>query len=281
MCGSSSSPPPAPDYTGAAQATSQGSVQAAIANALLNRWNTKTPLGTQKWTPNGTTSVPGVGGQPGFDLPNYEQSVEMTPEGQNLYNKQMGLSTGLLNLGQNSLDQTTASLSRPQDMGSVQDIADQSYAAQTSRLDPQWEQRAGMNENKLQNQGLRPGMEAYDNAMRDFNYGRNDAYTQARLAAQSTMPQTYQLDVAQRMQPLTELNAIRSGAQPQMPQFQPVAAAGGAQGPNYLGASQAQNQYNMGLYNSQVGQQNSMMGGLMNIGGAVLGAQGVPWWLAA
>jgi hypothetical protein len=36
-----------------------------------------------------------------------------------------------------------------------------------------------------------------------------------------------------------------------------------------LGAAQAQNQYGMGLYNSQVGQQNSMMGGLFGLGGAL------------
>ena len=199
----------------------------------------------------------------------------MSPEGQNLYDEQMALSTGLLGLGNSSLEQTQASLGQPQDFSSVQDIADQSYGMQTARLDPQWQQNENMQKTTLANQGLVPGGEAYDNAMRTFSQGKNDAYNQARLSSIATMPQTYQLSAAQRMQPLTELNAIRTGAQPQMPQFQPTQYAGGAQGANMLGAAGMQNQYDMGLYNSQVGSQNSMLNGIMGIGAAAAGAY--PW----
>lgn len=264
----SPSQPAAPDYPAAAQATSQGSVQAAIANNLLNMRNTSTPLGSQTFTPSGSFDIPSIGGQPGFSIPQFSQSISMTPEGQNLYNRQMGLSTGLLGLGQGSLDQTSASLGRPQDLQSINDISDRSYGLQTSRLDPQWAQNQQSLEAKLADQGIPVGSEAHANAMREFNQAKNDAYNQARLSSISTMPQTYQLSTAQRMQPLTELNAIRTGAQPQMPTFQPVAAAGGAQGPNVLGATQAGANYNQGLYNSQVGQQNAMMSGLFGLGSA-------------
>ncbi len=266
---SSPSPPPAPDYTGAANATSQGSVQASIANNLMAHPNIYTPLGSQTWNQTGSQTVPSVGGQPGFDVPNYSQTINMSPEGQNLYDQQMRLSTGLLGTGNQALDQTQASLGRPQDFGSVQDIADQSYAAQTARLDPQWDMRKGQFDQQMANQGITAGGEAYDNASRDFGQQRNDAYTQARQQAISTMPQTFQLSSAQRMQPLTELNAIRTGAQPQMPQFQPSQYSMGAQGPNMLGAAQAQSGYDQGLYNSQVGSQNSMMSGLFGLGGAL------------
>lgn len=272
------SPPPPPDYTGAAKATSAGSVQASIANNLMAHPNIYTPLGSQTWSPSGKTSVPSVGGESGFDIPTYTQNINMTPEGQNLFNKQMYLSTGLLGLGNNALDRTAASLNSPMDMQSVQDIADKSYGLQAARLDPQWQQAQTSYETKLINQGLRPGDEAYDNAMRVFNQGKNDAYNQARLSSISTMPQTYQLGVAERQQPLTELASIRSGAQPQMPQFQPTQYAMGAQGPNMLAATTAQGQYNQGLYNSQLAQQSGMMGGLFDLGGAVLGG-GKPWWL--
>ena len=264
----SPSAPPAPDYTGAAIATSQGSVQAAIANQLLNQRRTTTPLGTQDFTQIGTTQVPGVGGQPGFELPRYEQNISMTPEGQALYDQQMGLSTGLMGLGQSSLDQTTASLGQPQEHGSVQDIEDSSYGLQASRLDTQWAQNEQSLDAKLAAQGIPLGSEAHANAMREFNQGRNDAYNQARLSSIGTMPQTYQLSTAQRMQPLTELNAIRTGAQPQMPQFQGVPAAGGVQGPNMLGAAQSQSQYGTDVYNQEVAGNNSMMSGLFGLGAA-------------
>lgn len=265
----SPSPPPAPDYAGAARATSAGTVQASIANNLMGHPNINTPLGSQTWRQTGTASVPGAEGNPGIDVPTYTQDVNMTPAGQGLYDQQMGLSTGLMGLGQNSLNQTRASLGQPQDFNSVRDIANQSYADQTARLDPQWEQRKGAFDQQMANQGITAGGEAYDNASRDFGQQRNDAYTQARQAAISTMPQTYQLSSAQRMQPLTELNAIRSGAQPQMPQFQPTQYSMGAQGPNMSGAAGQQNQYDMGLYNSQVGEANSFNSGLMNLGGAI------------
>jgi hypothetical protein len=193
----------------------------------------------------------------------------MTPQGQRLYEGQLGLSQGLLDTSNQSLGQTQRSLGSPQDFGSVKDIADQSYNAQTARLDPQWQARKGQFDQQMANQGITAGGEAYDNAARDFGQQRNDAYTQARQQAISTMPQTFQLSSAQRMQPLTELNALRTGAQPQMPQFQPSQYAMGAQGPNMLGAAQAQSGYNQGLYNSQVGQQNSMMSGLMGLAGSV------------
>ena len=262
--------PDPPDYPAAATATSQGSVQAAIANNLMAHPDIYTPLGSQTWTQSGTSTVPGVGGQPGFNIPTYSQNINMSPEGQNLYDQQMDLSTGLLGLGNTSLDQTQASLGAPQDFSSVQDIADQSYGMQTARLDPQWAQRKGQFDQQMANQGITAGGEAYDNASRDFGQQRNDAYNQARLSSISTMPQTFQLSSAQRMQPLTELNAIRTGAQPQMPQFQPTQYSMGAQGPNMLGAAQSQYQGDLGAYNAQVGGQNSMMGGLFGLGSAAL-----------
>jgi len=226
---------------------------------------TTTPLGTQSFQQNGSYDIPGIGGQPGFSIPRYDQNISMTPAGQNLYDKQMNLSTGLLGLGQNSLDQTTASLSQPQDFGSVQDIADQSYGMQTARLDPQWAQNQQSLDAKMADQGIPVGSEAHGNAMREFNQGKNDAYNQARLSSIGTMPTTFQLSSAQRMQPLTELNAIRSGAQPQMPQFQAIPTAGGAQGPNMSQAVGQQGQYDQGTYNAQTSQDNSQQQGLMSI----------------
>lgn len=264
------SPPAAPDYAGAARATSAGSVQASIANNLMARPTINTPLGTQSWRQTGTQTIPGAEGNAAVDIPMYEQNINMTPEGQELYKGQLGLSKGLMNLGQGSLDQTTASLGQPQDFGSVQDIADQSYGAQTARLDPQWNERAEQQRTILANQGLTAGGEAYDAAMRNFGQQRNDAYTQARLAALQTMPQTYQLAAAQRMQPLTELNAIRTGAQPQMPQFQPTQYAMGAQGPNMGQAAGQQYGASLDQYNSQVGSNNAMMSGLFGLGSAAL-----------
>lgn len=236
--------------------------------------NINTPLGSQTWKQTGSQTIPGAEGNPAVDVPTYEQNVNLSPQGQNLYNGQLGLQTGLMGLGQGALDRTTASLNQPFDTSSVQGIADKAYGAMTSRLDPQWQQNESMQKTQLANQGLAPGGEAYDNAMRVFNQGKNDAYQQAQLGSISTMPQTYQLATASRQQPLTELSSIMSGSQPQMPQFQPTQYSMGAQGPNMLGATQAAGQYGTDVYNQQMASQNAQTGGLFGLGGS-LGAAGV------
>jgi len=155
--------------------------------------------------------------------------------------------------------------STPMDLSSVPQIADKAYGAMTSRLDPQWAQREEMQKAQLANQGLAPGGEAYTNSMRDFNAARNDAYQQANLGAISTMPQTYQLAQAAYQQPLNQLNAIRSGAQIQTPQF------GQTPGANYAGAAAQAGQYAGNVYNQQIAQQNAQTSGLYGLGG-MLGA---------
>jgi hypothetical protein len=154
--------------------------------------------------------------------------------------------------------------SQPMDLSSVQQIADQAYQAQTSRLDPQWQALRSQEETKLINQGLRPGGEAYDNSMRSFNQGQNDAYQQARLASIQTMPQTYQLASAAYNQPLNTFNALRTGAQVQNPTF------GATPGTNYGQAAGQQGLFDQGLYNAQVGETNSMNQGLFGLGAAGL-----------
>ena len=61
------------------------------------------------------------------------------------------------------------------------------FTARTvNRLDDQFG-RAGQDlEQNLSNKGIQQGSEAYTNAMKDFNFGRNDAYQGARTSAIGT-----------------------------------------------------------------------------------------------
>lgn len=270
----SPSAPPPPDYKAAAEAS---------------RANQVTPFGTSTWTPakeavagkgavaaqprrwvqtgsnniagrggasnqgywaEATPAIPGVDAQPAVPASN---TITLPPD---LQKGLMGI-TG--RVGEN--------MSKGPDLSSVQQVADKAYGAMTSRLDPQWQQEQSMQETQLRNQGLVPGGEAYNNAMRVFNQAKNDAYQRATLGAIQTMPQTYQLATDQHNQPLNQLNAIRSGAQIQGPQFEGS--------PDYLNAANAQAQYGQGLYNAQVGQQNAMTSGLFGLGGAGLMAYGL------
>lgn len=253
---SSPAAPPAPDYQGAATATATGNKENLQFQTNSNRYNQYTPYGNETWTAGNPDTGQG-----------WSSTINLDPTAKRTLDTQMNLSNQMGDLTSKSMGAVDAQ--GPMDLSSVQKIADQSYADQTARLDPQWQTNTNAQENKLVNQGLRPGMEGYDTAMRDFNNSKNDAYTQARQAANATMPQTYQLAQSTYDQPLNRANALRTGAQVQNPQFAATPGAGYTPGADMTGAANGQNQYNMGLYNSQVGGNNSAMGGMMQAGGAI------------
>jgi hypothetical protein len=247
---SSPSAPPAPDYKGAAEAT-----------AASQRNNQITPYGNLTWSQG-----PGTAGRSEFqmdesgtfgrnvEIPGQEgqwtSTISLDPRVQQTLDSQLALSGQMGDLANRQAGQVAGQ--GPMDQSSVQQTADKAYEAMTSRLDPQWKQREQMMQTQLANQGLAPGGEAYSNASRDFNNARNDAYQQANLGAIATMPQTYQLAQAQYDQPLNRLNALRTGAQVQNPQF-----SGSGPATNYLGGLQSQGQYAQGLYNAEVGATNA------------------------
>lgn len=254
----SPSPPAAPDYGTAAAATAAGNVENTRVATKANRVNQQTPYGNLVYS------------QDPNDQDKWSSRVDLSPTGQQLLDYYNQSSLGLGQQQTQALGRVNDTLSQPFDQASVGDVADQSYAAQTARLDPQWQEKEGQEYTRLANQGLSAGGEAYDANMRNFNQARNDAYGQARQQSISTMPQTYQLAQALRNQPLNELNALRTGSQVTNPTFQTAPQQQAVPGANYLGAAQAQSQYDMGLYNSQVASQNSMTSGLMGIAGAGL-----------
>ncbi len=254
----SPSPPPAPDYAGASAATAAGNLQAAQYATKANRVNQYTPYGSMTYSQ----------ADPSDPNSQWSSQIDLSPTGQKLLNYNDQAQLGLGEQTGRALDRVGNTLDQPFDQQSVQDVYDTSYKTQTDRLDPQWAQRQQQTETQLVNQGLRPGTEAYDNAMRDFNYGRNDAYGQARQNAISTMPQSYQLATATRNQPLNELNALRTGAQVTNPTFSSsVPQQQTTAGANTMGALQGQSQYQQGLYNSEVTQSNNQNNALMGLAG--------------
>ena len=257
--GSKQSAPPPPDYTGAAQATAAGNLEAAKFATKANRVNQYTPYGdlTYKQNPDETWS----------------QTVSLNDTGKQLLDQYNKTSIGLAGLQDTATGRVADTMASPFDYSSVQDVQDDAYKAYTSRLDPQWEKRQSSIENQLANQGIAPGTEAYTNAMRDFNNARNDAYQQANVAAINTAPQTFQLASALRNMPLNELNALRTGSQVTNPTFNnPVPQQATTAGADLLGA--AQNGYSSALAGVNANNQGvaNFTNGLFKIGAAYAGA---------
>jgi hypothetical protein len=259
------SAPPAPDYAGAAQQTAAGNLQAARSATQANRANQYTPYGSLTWAHDANNPD------------SWTQSINLNDTGQKLLDASNRSSLGLAGLQDNATQRVADMQGTPFDYGSVKDTQDAAYKGYTSRLDPMWNQASQSNDAKLANQGIVQGSEAYNNAMRTFNQGKNDAYQQAMTGAINTAPQTLQMAQALRSQPLNELNALRSGSQVQNPQFSNYSNQGQTAGADYMGAANA----GYGAANDAVNANNAMTGGFFNgltrMGAGALAGGWKPW----
>ncbi len=174
------------------------------------------------------------------------------------------------------------------------------------RLQPTLDTQRSQLETQLANQGIGRGSDAYGTAMRDQNMRENDLLTNASLQGLNVANQAFgqQAQAAQlgsnvantafgqqqnaasvnqalrqqsiqdqefgRTEPLNILNAVRSSAPVNLPQFQNVPQQQTVQGPNLLGAAQAQGQYDTSVYNAQQAQQAGLMNAGATLGGAAL-----------
>lgn len=156
---------------------------------------------------------------------------------------------------------------------------DLSYGANAERLadlsrktlDPQWARQQNTFDQSMADRGLVPGSQAYDNASRDFNTARSDAYNNMFLKSYDTANQAATTQYNAPFAALGSLNGQTSVREPiqsiglsQTPtaSVQPVDTTG-----NYN--SIYGNQQN--AYSNNLANRSAMMGGLFGLGGAVAG----------
>lgn len=288
--GKGGSAPPAPDYTGAAQATAQGNKEAAIAAQAGNMINQYTPYGSVTYAQRGD-----IGG-----TPLWEQVVTLSPEQQKAYEKDVLMNANLQDVGIKGVGYVQSALDKPLSFSGMQEVqapgeiqqqaADAAYQNAMRYAEPQMQrQQAGL-ETQLANQGITRGSEAWNNAMADQNAKNQQIYEQARNAAYTAgltgAAQSYQQGLGRRQQQISEaqtlrqdpinmLNAVRSGSQMQTSAMPQVGTSSPGQlatwsGPDLLGATTAQGQYNQGLYNAQQAASSNQMSGLMGLGGTAM-----------
>jgi hypothetical protein len=193
------SPPPAPDYTSAANATAAGNLDAARAATAANRVNQVTPYGTLDYSINGADP---------YGNPTWTATTNLSDVGQKLLNNQNNASLGLgqtINAQLGNVQNTMGNGFNPQ-TGPITTNAgqanlnanyqtnpnyasgmqgwDQANQILQARLQPQMAQDKESQAASLANQGIVQGTKAYDNAMRTFNQGQNDLLTNSQLAGQ-------------------------------------------------------------------------------------------------
>ena len=259
--------PAAPDYAGAAQATAQGNLEATRAASAANRINQYTPYGNLTYSRDPNAATPDEG---------WSATQTLSPAQQEMLNRNNNLSTGLLGTAETGLGKVNELLANPTiDESKLAQMPIQGMSVQDaimSRLEPQiGRQRESLSQN-LANQGIPIGSEAYKNAMMDQSQSENDLMTQAALQGINTGLTSRQQGIQEQAylqdRPLNVVNSLRTGNQVTSPQFANVPQQQTSTGPNYLGATQQQGQYDMGRYNADVAGQNAMMSGLFGLGSA-------------
>lgn len=274
----SPSPPPAPDYAGAAVAQGAANKETAIASSLLNNPNVQNPYGTQTWS----------GGEDG-SRPTLTQTL--SPEQQALYQKQLASKGLLADLGTQGATALQGVVGKQFDLsgapaapGSYESTRKSVIDAMMGRANEDYAKQTDNSNSNLIAAGIRPGTKAYADQQQMIERARNDARAQAEVAGGNAASQAFTMDsqrrqqaiaelLAQRQTPLNEINALMSGSQVS----NPFAVPGAAQNTNIapapiFGATQAQGQWDANAYNAQQAQQNSGMSGLFSLGAAALGA---------
>jgi len=260
--------PAVPDYKGAAEAEAASSMANLQYQTMANRPNAYMPGGgSVEWVP---PTEPG--GQ-------WTQRTTLGAADQAALESQQRLGAARSSLGETMFGRAQTELGTPADWSSLpgapdanaarQQAVDATYSQAQSRLDPQWNQRAEGLRTQLLNEGLRPGMQGYDQRMQEFERGRTDAYdTAMRTSILAGEPvaagefsrglQGRQQGVAEMLQKrgttLNEINALLGGQQVETPQMPGFSQSGVAESPDYMGA--ATNQYGGTLdqYNAQQAQ---------------------------
>jgi hypothetical protein len=264
--GPAPSAPAAPDYTGAAQQTAQGNIDAARLATAANRVNQVTPYGNLDYA---------ITGQDPYGNPTWTATTSLSDVGQQLLNNQNAASLGLgstINAALGRTQETMGQGFNPNLPSYGINPGETASDAIMRRLQPQIAQQQKSFETQMANQGIPVGSEAYMNAKRAFDQQQNDLLTSAQIKGIDTGLQANQQAFGQELTkyniPLNTLSALRTGAQVQNPTFVNSAQQATTSGADLLGATQMGYNAQMGDFNAKNAAQASLNSGLMGLGGA-------------
>lgn len=267
------SPPPPPDYAGAAVAQGAANKDAAIASSQLSNPNIVGPTGRQTVT---YANDP-ITGNP---IPTVTQTY--SPEQQRIFDINQQGQLGLSQIGADAVGRIGGILG--QDVNFDRDLGTQSQGRQEvidammNRVNQDIGRRQEGIESTLTARGIPRGSEAWNREMDQLDRSRNDALQQSIVGADARAMDERRQGItellAERQTPLNEISALRTGSQVSPLQFQGFSGSTVGAAPVMQGAV-AQGNAAQNAYNQSVGSSNAMMGGLFKLGAAGIGAY--PW----
>jgi hypothetical protein len=242
--------PPNAAATAAAQTASNK--ETAITQAELNNYNKVSPDGSMTYTQTGTNAD---------GTPQFTQTTNLSASNQGIYDTNQITKQNIAKIGQDQSTKIGDLLGTPFSVD--QSIANKITSLGKTQLDPQWAANDSKQAASLANQGITPGSEAYDNAMRSYSAAKNSAYNQLYLQGDA---QAESESLANRNQPINEITALLNGTQVSTPTFaaSPQTSVGGTDV-----AGITQNAYADQNQQAQqsVAANNAMMGGLFSLAG--------------
>lgn len=265
--------PPAPDYAGAAIAQGAANLDAARATSKLSNPEWDNAEGSRR-------IQYGIGGDP-----DRVRIVDtMSPVAAQQYGIQQGINTNLLNTASAGLNRVSQQMATPFDMSRLPGVDTRNESTRQAiaqalmgRLQPAFDRDENSARTRLANQGITQGSEAWNNEMNRLTQAKNDAMMQAQVQAGGEASRMFGDQSAARQQaiqeqaylrnlPLSEINALRTGSTPNLPQFQ---GFGGSQvqAAPLLQGTQLAGQNAMDVYNAKVGSYNSLLGTVGQLGG--------------
>lgn len=270
----SPSPPPAPDYRGAAEQTAAGNLELERARTRANRYTEITPLGTRSWD---------KGGDQGQDPDQWTSTITLSPLVQEMVASQQRTGSKLGTIGEGMMDRVSAGYGRPFDtsrLPAAPEVSDASRSrivdALMGRMEPQFQRQEDAARTRMYNQGIREGSEAWKAGMDDLSRARTDARLAAEGRGLDEMQGMYGMGMDARQRaiqeqaymrglPLSELNQLRTGAQPSLPAFGAAGQMGHVQGPNYMAAAEGQYQSGLDAFNAENAWNANMMNGIFGL----------------
>jgi hypothetical protein len=314
------SAPKAPDYTEAYERQADSSQQNTTQQNYANRPTQNTPFGQTTWE-----TSQGIDPATGRPVTEWTQNTTLDPQTQAALDAQQGLQTGRSQIAGGMLDRIRSEFGPEVDYsnfaekgGSPEDVnvrgrlgnaasytsraGDALMSQFSERMDPLFARDEAQQDAVLRARGLKPGDEAYDNALADMRRGQGDQFNQAMYQAQQlegseaqrlqgmdknsldTLNQSirdnlgidfdlskfadYQRgrDVAEEQQrrgwSLNEANAIASGQQVGLPTMPSFQQAGRAETTQYGQAAGQQYQAEMDAYNAEQAAMAGMVGAI-------------------
>ena len=267
-----SDPPPAPDYTGAANATAAGNLKAAQVAAQANRVNQVTPNGNLTYSTNMPNDPLNTAAQ-------WTATQTLSPQQQLIADQTNQLNLGLNKTANAGLDYANNVLSQPgvdqSKLASTGINPGQSYQdAMMARLQPQIDRENQQSDASLANQGITQGSEAYKNAKTMLSQQHNDLLNNATTTGMNmglaANQQGFNQSAYNQMQPINVINALRTGSQVSTPNYINPAQQQTTQGADLLGAAQSQYGAALGNTNAQNAQSSGLTSGLFSLGSAAL-----------